>query len=407
MKYSELSIQTQRAAPADIRTEGLAYLYRAGYLSRGSELLPLGELALHRLEQAFASPELAGHARAFFERLGLPCAYSADAGEYFALYGAAPEEILLCPACGYASRRELARCRRQPFSQEEPLPVEKVLTPECSTIAQLANFMGIPQQKTCKALMFTRLQDGKLIFVAVRGDLQMSEAKLKALVGEVRLATPQEISACGAVAGYASPVGLQGCLVVVDELLAHSPNLVAGANEHGYHLKNTNYPRDYAADLVADVSLANPADECPECGGAFELRPALPICLNGKPDYQKLLLAVAEIQHDEKGLALPAEAAPFAVYLMYVPGKTLDTASAAEDLYQRLTEAGLSVLFDDRNERAGVKFNDADLIGCPMRVTVGERGLQNGLLEVKLRREAETRQIEPAALLAELRALRS
>ena len=402
MRFSELSIQTQRSAPADIRTEGFVLLYRAGYLSRAGDLLPLGQRAVQQLEHVFSGPELAGNVQAFLDRLGLPSAFSKETNEYFGLYQDAEIELLRCPACGYAARRELARCRRQPFSREEILPVEKVLTPECSTIAQLALFLDIPQQKTCKALMFTRLQDGKLIFVVVRGDLQMSEAKLRAMVGEVRLATPHEISACGAVPGYASPVGMQGGFVVVDELVAHSPNLVAGANEHGYHLINTNYPRDYSANQVADVSLANPADECPACGTPLELRQATPIHSDGQFIFTKLLLALAETRHDEKGLALPAEAAPFAIYLMNVPGKTIDTASAAQSLYYQLTEAGLNVLLDDRNERAGVKFNDADLIGCPIRVTLGERGLQNGLLEVKLRREVETRQIDSATLLAEL-----
>ena len=403
MKYSELSIQTQRAAPADIRTEGFAFLYRAGYLSRTGELLPLGQLAVQQLEQAWHKPEFEANVQNYLDRLGVPTSHSEDTGEYFAQFKNAGEEILLCPACGYAARHELARCHRQPFSQEEPQPVEKVLTPECSTIAQLALFLGIPQQKTCKALMFTRLQDEKLIFVAVRGDLQMSEAKLKTLVGEVRLATPQEISACGAVPGYASPIGLRNSLIVVDELVTLSSNLVAGANEHGYHLKNTQYPRDYAANLVADVCLANPTDKCLACGAPLELRLAEPVFSDGQLLFEKLLMILAEIAHDEKGLALPAEAAPFAIYLMNVPGKTLETASAAEKLYHLLTDAGLSVLFDDRNERAGIKFNDADLIGCPVRITVGERGLQNGLFEIKQRRDTEIRQIDLDTLIAELR----
>ena len=402
MRFSELSIQTQRSAPADIRTEGFAFLYRAGYLSRTGELLPLGQCAVQQLDQAWHRPEFEANVQNFLDRLGVPNSHSEDTGEYFAQHKNAAEQILLCPVCGVAARHELARCQRQPFSQEEPLPVEKVLTPECSTIAQLALFLGIPQQKTCKALMLTRLQDGKLIFVVVRGDLQMSEAKLKNLVGEVRLATPHEISACGAVPGYASPVGLHDSLIVVDELVTLSPNLVAGANEHGYHLKNTNFPRDYAANLVADVSLANPADKCPACGAPLELRLAEPVFSDGHMLFDKLLLTLAEISHDEKGLALPTGAAPFAIYLMNVPGKTLDTASAAENLYHRLTDAGLSVLFDDRNERAGIKFNDADLIGCPVRITVGERGLQNGLFEIKQRRDTDTRQIDLDTLLAEL-----
>ncbi|HEY3313425.1 MAG TPA: YbaK/EbsC family protein [Anaerolineales bacterium] len=398
MRFSDLSIQTQRAAPSEIRTEGLAFLYRAGYVSRSGEPVALGQRAIQRLRQASVGME----AGDFFTQLRLPVARAGESAEIFALLETAPEEILLCPACGYAARRELARSLRHPFSTEAPLPVEKILTPDCSSIAQLAAFLQIPQQKTAKALMFTRLLDGQFIFVVVRGDLQLSESKLKACVGEVRLATPNEIAASGAVAGYASPVGLHGALVVVDELIARSPNLVAGANQPGYHLKNTNYPRDYQAGLVADVTLATPGDLCPACGSPLEARNGLPVFSEGLLNFDALLLALAECHHDDKGLTLPSQAAPFDVYLMNVPGKTLDTARAAMELYSQLEGSGISVLLDDRDERAGVKFNDADLIGCPMRVTVGERGLQNGQVEVKARREAENTQIPLAGILSAL-----
>ena len=265
--------------------------------------------------------------------------------------------------------------------------------------------MQIPQEKTAKALMFTRLQDGNFIFVVVRGDLQLSEAKLKKVIGDFRLAATQEISASGAVPGYASPVGLRAGLIVVDELVAHSPNLVAGANQSGYHLKNTNYPRDYHADLVADVTLTNAQDECPACASPLQARAAASIFTGDAFLFDRILWVLAEIHHDQKGLILPSSAAPFEVYLMNVPGKTLDTASAAESLYIQLLENGISVLFDDRNERAGVKFNDADLIGCPVRLTVGERGLQNGMLEIKLRCETENRQIPFSAALSEIRSV--
>ena len=402
MRFSELPIQTQRAAPSEIRAEGLAFLYRAGYVSRSLEPLSLGQLAVQKLGQVCPAAD-AQNIQAFFTRLALPTAYSDESVEYFALLESADTEILLCPACGYAARREMARSLWQPFSIEAPLPVEKVLTPECSSIAQLALFMQIPQQKTAKALMFTRLQDGKFVFVVVRGDLQLSEAKLKACVGEVRLATAQEIAASGAVAGYASPIGLRGALIVVDELVTRSPNLVAGANELGYHLKNTNFLRDYQADLIADVSLAASGDACPACATPLERRTAALVFAEGGFLFEKLLLALAEIYHDERGLTLPALAAPFDVYLMNVPGKSLDTGSAAESVYAQLSAAGLSVLFDDRNERAGVKFNDADLVGCPVRITIGERGLQSGMLEVKYRNETENKQIPLNAVLSEFR----
>jgi len=251
----------------------------------------------------------------------------------------------------------------------------------------------VPPEKTAKALMFVRKTDEKFVFVVVRGDMTMSEAKLAALVGEIRLANDAEIRAVGAVPGYASPIGVQNALILVDDLIPQSPNLVAGANEAGYHLKNVNCGRDYRPDMVADLTLATAGDPCATCGAPLESTKGWVLASEGAFDFEKILFALAESHHDEKGLTLPALAAPFDVYLMNVLGKTMNTTQAAEKLYNQLTGAGTSVFFDDRDERAGVKFNDADLIGCPVRVTVGERGLQGGMVEVKFRRESENKLI--------------
>jgi len=249
--------------------------------------------------------------------------------------------------------------------------------------------LRIPEKKTAKALMYTRPADGKFIFVVIRGDMQLSEAKLKGQVGEVRAATAEEIAACGAAAGYASPIGLQDALIVVDDLIPRSFNLVAGANQADYHLRNVNYGRDYQAEIVADLVQAQEGDACAQCRNPLMTQSALLLATRQTFDLANILLALAETHHDDKGLCLPSLAAPFEVYLMQVPGKTMDTLPAAEKLYAALQGAGISVLFDDRNERAGVKFNDADLIGCPLRVTVGERGLQNGTVELKARQAGE------------------
>jgi len=394
MKFSDLRLLTYRAAPSEFRSEGYAFLYRAGYISRSGELLSLGQSAVQRLRHAYVSMESSDKKIDDLLRiLALPFVYSEDSGEYFVFIDKAEEEILFCPTCKYASRRELARANRTPFSSEAPLPLEKVLTPDCNTIAKLSQLLDIPQEKTAKALMYTRLQDGKFVFVVVRGDLQISEAKLKACVGEVQLATADQISASGAVAGYASPIGLQDALVVVDELVSRSPNLVAGANVHGYHLKNTNFSRDYSATFVVDVTFANPGDHCSACGVQLELRTAVVVYSKGELSFENLFYLLAEIYHDEKGLTFPRNAVPFDIYLMNVPGKEIDTLTVAEKLHSELLDAGASVLFDDRNERAGVKFNDADLIGCPVRVTVGERGLQTSMVEIKNRLDMEVRQI--------------
>ncbi len=383
MRYSQIPVQTHRDPPAHARSAGQGFLIRAGYVSHGGELLPLGQLATQRLQKLAATDP------SFLFHLGLPL-FSGKEETYFPL-SSGSTDILTCPQCGFASRLELAPAKKSVFSTEAPAALaalEKVLTPDCPTIESLAAFLGVPQQKTAKALMFMRKSDEQFVFVVVRGDMTMSEAKLGALVGEVRLATEAEIRAVGAVPGYASPLGVKNALIVVDDLIPQSPNLVAGANEAGYHVKNVNYGRDYSANLVADLTLAAAGDPCGACGAPFEAHKAWALAANGSFNFENILAALAETHHDEKGLTLPASAAPFDVYLMHVPGKTLETLPAAEELYRALTESGLSVLFDDRNDRAGVKFNDADLIGCPVRVTVGERGLQNGMVELKPRRLA-------------------
>jgi prolyl-tRNA synthetase len=404
MRFPQLSIQTQRDNPSNARTPGFAFLVRAGYLTREGQPLELARLVLdnvRKLHEGMAgkfgpAPELV---KAFFSRLGLQGIASRTADEFYFPIASGADEIVLCSACGYAARRATAGLRKKPYDAAEALPIEKVHTPDCSSIESLAHFLHIPKEKTAKALMYTRLSDGRFVFIVVRGDMQLSEAKLRERIGDVRLATESEIAASGAVAGYASPVGLRDALIVVDDLIPHSPNLVAGANEAGYHLMNVNIPRDFQADLIADVILPRSGAACPECAAPLEVCAAETLSSGAEIYFDRLLLPLAEAHHDEKGLTWPVSVAPFDVYLMNVPGKLMDTASEAENLYARLREAGVSVLYDDRDERAGVKFNDADLIGCPIRITVGERGLQNGMVELKMRRAAENQLISMADVI--------
>jgi prolyl-tRNA synthetase len=393
MKYRDLPIQTQREFPNNARTQGFGWLVRAGYLTRENELLPLGQKTIERLRANSDDSS-------FLVRLSLPTLANEEE-TYFPL-STGSTEIIHCPACPFAAHRELASFKKTPFSQEAPLPMEKVLTPECPTIEALATFLNVPKEKTAKALMFTRIADGKFVFVVVRGDMTLSEAKLKNAVGEVRLAMPEEVAKSGTTAGYASPVGLNNALIVVDDLIPQSPNLVAGANKRGYHLLNTNCGRDYTPELVTDLVLANAGDFCPSCGGELNIQRAEILATRNKFYYDQILLALAETHHDDNGLTLPASAAPFQVYLMHLPGKELDTLAKAEQIYTELQNAGISVLFDDRDERAGVKFNDADLIGCPIRVTVGEKGLKAGMVELKPRKEKESQLMSLESLLSHL-----
>lgn len=407
MYYTQLAIQTQRENPANARTAGFSLLVRASYLTRDGQPLPLAQRVLENLHQQW--DDLAGkfdpspeRTRSFLTGLGLHIIASNTADEFFTPINTDANEILLCAACGYASRRELAASCKKAFSTEAPMLMQQVATPNASSIDALAAFLGIAREQTAKALMYTRPADGRFVFIIVRGDMQLSEAKLRQRIGDVRLATAAEITAAGAVAGYASPVGIRDALIVVDDLIPRSPNLAAGANLSGFHLKNVNYPRDFQADLIADVTLPRGSDPCPECAAPLELHAAETLATGGQIHFDRLLLPLAETHHDEKGLTLPLGIAPFDIHLMTLPAKTMDTTLEAQPIYAQLASAGISVLYDDRPERAGVKFNDADLIGCPMRVTFGERGLQNGMVELKARRASESQQVPLAELVARL-----
>jgi len=398
MKYRELQIQTQRDAPSNARTEGYALLVRAGYLTRENTPTPLGRQALSRLQKL--AKETGDN---FFSHLSLPIISSND--EIYFPISTGSTEIIHCPACGYASHLELAQFAKTALPPEELLPTQKVLTPDCSTIESLANFLGVPKEKTAKALMFRRLSDNKFVFVVVRGDMQMSQAKLTKLIGEVQPATTEEISRSGAVAGFASPIGLQNALIVVDDLIPQSINLVAGANEAGYHLLNTNCGRDYIPELTADLAQAKPGDACPNCQKPLSTLSAYLLASHDEINFDLVLSALAEIHHDDKGLTFPKGAAPFDVYLMQLLGKELDTQTAAEELYVTLQKENVAVLFDDRNERAGVKFNDADLIGCSVRVTVGEKNLRVGMVELKPRKAAENQLLPISELVSKIKGI--
>jgi prolyl-tRNA synthetase len=381
MKYRDLNIQTQREAPNNARTEGFAFLVRAGYLTRENVPTQLGEHTLAHL-RALSNDS------AFLSHLSLPTI--GNENETFFSIGSGDIEVVHCPACKYTERLELARfAKPAEATQESPLPLEKIPTPDCNTIESLANYLGIPKQETAKALMYTRINDGKFVFIVVRGDMQLSEAKLKTLIGDVRAATVEEIVSAGAAPGYASAIGLKETLIVVDDLIPHSQNLVAGANETGYHLKNTNHGRDYSAEIIADLIQAREGDACFNCSNPLSVLSAIRLISYNQHEFENILLALAETYHDDKGLTLPYPISPFDVYLMHVPGKEMDTRAKADGIYNGLQSAGISVLFDDRDERAGVKFNDADLIGCPIRVTVGEKGLKEGMVELKMRKEKE------------------
>lgn len=359
------------------------------------------------------------------------------AHEFMYLTPVGEDTLVLCRHCGYAANRQIARAAKTLAPPENPKLLVKVATPHCKTIEELANFLGIPKSKTAKAVFMiaghkteTETRED-FVFVVIRGDMDVNETKLaNALQADwLRAATDDEIRAVGAVPGYASPIGLKNVTVIVDDSIPASPNLVAGANAEGYHLLNTNVPRDYTPTLVADIAAAGDGDACIQCGNKlytsrgvevgniFKLGTRYSAAVgatyrdaNGteKPIVMgsygigsgRLLACVAEEHHDERGLMMPITVAPYQVHLVALSGGDASVDESAERVYQRLLAANIEVLYDDRAESPGVKFADADLIGVPIRLTVGGKSLKAGGIEMKRRDRAESLIVAETDLVA-------
>ncbi|HNZ00796.1 MAG TPA: proline--tRNA ligase [Anaerolineaceae bacterium] len=369
-----------------------------------------------------------------FQRCGLPVvAVQSDTGmmggklahEYMYLTPIGEDTLFFCDSCGFSANRQVSAFRKTAPAGEALLPLEPVATPGVSSIADLADFLQIPAARTAKAVFFTATPADadlppELIFAVVRGDMDVNETKLANAVGakDLRPATDEEIRAAGAEPGYASPVGIRGVRVVVDDLVPACPNLVAGANQPDLHLRNVNYGRDYTASLVADIVAARAGDGCPQCGEPMRMSRGVevgnifqlgtrysealgctfldeqgeshPIIMGSYGiGVGRLLGCIAEEHHDERGLCLPPAVAPYPIHLVLLSGKTGVADAAASELADALTAAGLEPLFDDRNEYAGVKFADADLIGLPLRINISERSLKQGSVEFKPRAGGE------------------
>ena len=365
-----------------------------------------------------------------FERVGLQAiAVGADVGvmggslahEFMVLHSQGEDTLVLCDSCGYAANQQIAAVRKPEPPDEEPMAREEVETPGTDTIASLAEFLGVGTDRTAKAAFFVT-GDGRLVTAIVRGDFEVNETKLvNALraTGGLRPAHGDEIRAAGMEPGYGSPVGARGTTVVIDDLVERSPNLVAGANRAAFHLRNVNAGRDYTPDLVADITNARAGDPCPTCGAAlrlhngievgniFKLGTDFTVALNatflaedGSRRHPimgsygiglgRTLASIVEAHHDEKGIRWPAEVAPYAAHLVSI-GTVRDPSvrEAAEALYQRLTDAGVELLYDDRDESPGVKFTDAELLGMPLIVTLSPRSLAAGGVELTERATGE------------------
>ena len=367
-----------------------------------------------------------------YTRLGLPTMIvEADSGaiggkdshEFMVITETGEDEVIYCSNCGYAANAEKAQFAKTdkiniPSEAKNPLPLEQIATPEAETIEEVAGFVGVPTSQTLKAVFY--FADGEFVFAIIRGDLEVNETKLRNALkcSELRLATEGEVTEAGIVAGFASPIGVKGVKVVADDSITSGSNFVVGANKAGYHFKNANYPRDFQVDVMTDIALAQSGDSCPRCrnrlssargievGHVFKLgtfiserfgasfldndgtsQPIVMGCYG--IGLGRLLAAIVEQSHDDKGIIWPLSVAPYQVHLCPLNLEKSAVLPTAETIYQELQKEGVDVLFDDRNDSAGVKFNDADLLGIPLRLTLSPRTLQNHSVEAKWRTEKE------------------
>lgn len=400
------------------------------------------------------------HYRAYFRifsRAGLTdvIAVQADVGmmggklahEFMFLCEIGEDTLVLCDACGYAANQQVARFRKPVPEPEALQPLERVATPARDTIAGLVEFLGVPASRTAKVVFFTATLAAPteadaaatreaLVMALVRGDMEANETKLSNVLAARALkpATTEAIRAVGAEPGYASPIGVDpAAIVVVDDLVAASPNLVSGANEAGYHARNVNAGRDYAPSIVADIAAAAPGAPCERCGAPLRLvrgvevgnifqlgtrytaalgatyldaaGAARPIVMGSYGiGVGRLLACLAEAYRDERGLRLPITVAPYQLALVRLSRGDAELEAQADALYETLVGAGVEVLYDEREASPGVKFADADLIGLPLRATISPRSLQAGGLELKRRDGDETRIVPLNQAVAAVRA---
>ncbi len=346
--------------------------------------------------------------------------------EFTALSEVGESQIAYCDSCEMAATVERAQCVDQEADTEEMLLMEEVYTPGTKTIEEVADFLGIPQKKTIKALLFSKYDsEGKengYVAAFVRGDRELNMIKLVNALGipehALEFADENKMhEATGSVGGFTGPTGLRNCTIVVDSELTLAKNLCAGACKEDHHIINVNYGRDYEGDIVVDIKTLKEGDPCPVCGspvkhtrgievgqifklgtkysesmGAYykdeNMQDRLIVMGCYGIGVTRTLAAIVEQHHDENGIIWPMSTAPYHAIITLVGSEDATQVGTAERIYKDLINAGVEVLLDDRKERPGVKFKDADLLGIPVRITVG-RGAVNGIVEFKLRKESD------------------
>jgi len=380
-----------------------------------------------------------------YARCGLPAIMvEADSGaiggkdsqEFILLADSGEDTVVICPSCDYAANLEKAVFKKSTVAVDAPEDLEEVHTPGVKTIEDLASFLDIPASKTLKAVFY--MADGEVLVIAIRGDLEVNEIKLTNALGarELRLATPEEVRDAGLVAGSASLVGLEGIKTVADDSINLGSNFVVGANKKEYHLRNANHPRDFQPDVITDIALAQDGDTCLKCDASLEARRGIEVghvfklgtrysevlgasFTNAEGEQLpiimgcygigvgRLLAGSIEQHHDEKGMVFASPIAPYQVSLIGMNVEQQAVSETAEKLYEELTSMGVEVLYDDREESAGVKFNDADLLGLPLRLVVSPRNLKQNAVEFKGRTDSQAEMVPLESAAARVKELLS
>ncbi|MDR2610946.1 MAG: proline--tRNA ligase [Clostridiales Family XIII bacterium] len=349
--------------------------------------------------------------------------------EFTALCEYGESDVAYCDVCDMAATTERAETPDAAPSGEEMQPLREVATPGAKTIDEVAAFLDIPKEKTLKALLFEIYEDkedypvSEYIAVFIRGDRELNEVKLRNALGGVAehliaFADEEKLGArTGAVGGFTGPVGLRDCRIIIDSEVPGLKNLCAGANKRDAHMLNVNYGRDYEADITADLKLVRAGDPCPVCGAPLKIARGIEVgqvfklgtkysesmgaVYKDENQEDRLIVmgcygigvtrtmaAVVEQNHDDKGPIWPVSVAPYHVIITLVKPDDPVQAALAEKLYAELESRGVETMLDDRDERPGVKFNDADIFGIPLRLTVGKKAGE-GVVEYKLRRGGE------------------
>ena len=380
--------------------------------------------------------------RNVFRRCGLPVLMAeADSGaiggkdshEFLLPTETGEDTVITCSACDYVANAEKAESVYPPVELEPEGQLQEVATPGIKTIAGLAEFLGVPESKTLKAVFY--MADGEPVFVTIRGDLEVNEIKLKNALhcDDLRFAEDAEVRTAGLVAGSASAVGISGIRKVADPSIVSGNNFVVGANKPDTHMTGANYPRDFQVDLLTDIALAQPGQLCGQCGGTLESTRGvevghifklgtffsetlgatyldaegrnLPITMGCYGiGVGRLLAAAIEQNHDDRGIVFPHPVAPYQAHLVGLNLSNEEVAEAGQNLYDELDAAGIETLYDDRvDQAAGVKFNDADLIGLPVRLVISPRNLNNGVVEVRGRLDEEATTVPLAEIVDAVR----